>query len=320
MSIEMKDFRKLASDVFNGVSCNFENGMTGNDVIVDTIRKACNGKTSIDYKDVRDGKVDFAIIEEVINAAIELGADDNSALWDFVDMKSGALGDKPEFIVESGSLLKVDIVADGTQGIRRQRATSKSVTLDTQTKAIKIYEELNRILAGRMSWVNFVQKVAASFKKDVYDTVATAFASVAPSASFVKQGSPFVENDLIDLVEAVENATGQKAKIFGSLKALRNLTMAVSGDEVNRDYYNMGYMGKWNGVPTFKITGAKIPTNVLYITAGDDKFVKFYDEGGTTIIPRDAFDNADLTQEYTVLRKYGVAVATADVVGKYTIA
>lgn len=319
MSIEMKDFRKLASDVYNGVAGNFENGMTGNDVIVDMIKKACNGKTTIDFKDIRDGKVDFAVIEEVINTAIELGAAEDSAIWDFVDMKSGKLGDKPEFNVNSGNLFRVDTIADGTQGIRRQRLTSKSVTLTPETKAVKIYDELNRILAGRVDWATFVNRVALSFRKDMFNEVATMFNGITADTDFSKGAAAFNETDMIDLVTAVEDATGMKPVIFGSLQALRNLTMAMAGDEVKTDYYNMGYMGKWNGFSTFRVAGKNVDPKALFVIAGDDKFIKFYDEGDTLVIPREATANADLTQEYTVIRKYGTALAMANVVGKYTL-
>lgn len=315
-----KNMIKLMKDTYHGVASAFSQDENPNDVIRNMIIDACGG-TTMDYRAIRDGKVNFSIIEEVINLAIELGSDSNSALWDYVEFKSGKLGDKPEFIVNDGSLLTVDVVADGTQGIRRQRLVGGTVTLNPVEKAIKIYEELSLIRSGRIDWVEFVNRVAKSFEADTFNEVAAAMKGVVTTGDFAKTGT-FSETAMIELVEAVENATGQSAKILGSLSALRQLNMAITGDDVERDYYNMGYTGKFNGVPCFRITGKNLDTatnKYLYVIAGDDKFIKVYDEGETLVIPRDATQNADLTQEYTVIRKTAVGVAHAGILGKYTI-
>ena len=55
----------------------------------------------------------------------------------------------------------------------------------------------------------------------------------------------------------------------------------------------------------------------VYVIAGDDKFIKHYIEGEPIVIARDAADNADLTQEYTVIRREGIAVAVSATMGVY---
>ena len=52
--------------------------------------------------------------------------------------------------------------------------------------------------------------------------------------------------------------------------------------------------------------------NKLYVVATDDQFVKFVNEGETLIIPVMPEENADLTQEYKMFAKFGVAVVFAD--------
>ena len=58
--------------------------------------------------------------------------------------------------------------------------------------------------------------------------------------------------------------------------------------------------------------------NRIYVVAGDDKIFKHYIEGEPIVIARDAVDNADLTQEYTVIRREGVAVAVSSTMGIYS--
>ena len=317
----MSNLRQLCIDVYNGVDVKFENGETGNDMIVNAIKKAFGNIDMSNAKAVKEalayGKVDFAIINEVISTAIDLTTEDGSAIWNFVDYKNGALGDKNEFYVEGSDLLRVDVVTRGTQGVRRQRMLSKKISVETVTKAIKIYDEISRIASGRINWAAFVDKIGKSFANDRFNAVVSAFGNITASGDYAK-GSSFTESAMIDLLTTVEN-DGNKPKIFGSLQALRNLTMAQTGETIKDDYYNMGYMGKFNGYDCFRIAGKNVPNNKLFVVGADEKFIKIYDEGDTLTIPHDFTETADMTQELQVQRTYGVTVAMGSKVGVYTI-
>lgn len=316
-----KNLRQLAIDVYNGVDVQFENGETGDDMIRNALNKAFGGINLNDGKAVRNAiaynKVDFEIINELIDTAISLSAQENSELWRFVDFKSAALGDKNKFIVEGNDLLHVDVITHGTQGVRRQRMLSKELTVETQTKAIKIYEEMVRLAAGRLNWAKFVEKVGKSFDNDRFNAVASAFDGITASGDYAASGS-FNEATMINLLTTVEN-DGYTPKIFGSLQALRNLSMAQTGETIKDDYYNMGYMGKFNGYDTFRISGKNVPTNKLFIVGAEEKFIKMFDEGDTLTIPHNFTETADKTQELQVERTYGVEVVMANKVGVYTL-
>lgn len=319
-----KELRQLAIDVYNGIDVKFENGETGDDMIRNALNKAFGGINLNDGKAVRNAiaynKVDFAIINELIDVAIDLSANDNSEIWNFVDFKSAALGDKNKFTVEGNDLLHVDVITHGTQGVRRQRMLSRELSVETTTKAIKIYEEMVRLAAGRLNWAKFVEKVGKSFDNDRFNAVASAFSGITASGNYSKgtAGTAFSESDMIDLLTTVEN-DGNTPKIFGSLQALRNLSMAMAGDEVRRDYYNFGYMGKFNGYDTFRISGKNVPTDKLFVVGSDEKFIKMFDEGDTLTIPHNFTETADKTQELQVERTYGVEVIMAGKVGVYQL-
>ena len=317
------ELRQLAIDVYNGVDVQFENGETGNDMIVNAIKKAFGNINLNDPKAIRNAiaykKVDFEIINELIDTAINLSAQENSEIWNFVEFKSAALGDKNKFTIEGNDLLRVDVVTRGTQGVRRQRMLSKEFSVETTTKAIKIYDEISRIASGRINWVKFVEKIGKSFDNDRFNLVANAFAGITATGDYAKTGS-FNESTMIDLLTTVEN-DGNRPKIFGSLQALRKLNMTTSGmagETVKDDYYNFGYMGKFNGYDTFRISGKNIPTDKLYVVGSDEKFIKMFDEGDTLTIPHDFTETADMTQELLVERTYGVEVIMANKVGVYS--
>ncbi len=192
--------RQLAIDVYNGVDVKFENGETGNDMIRNALNKAFGGINLNDGNAVKHAlaynKVDFEIINELISVAIDLSAQENSEIWNFVEYKNAKLGDKNKFTVEGSDLLHVDVITHGTQGVRRQRMLSKELTVATQTKAIKIYEEMVRLAAGRLDWAKFVEKVGKSFDNDRFNAVATAFGGITASGDYAKAGT-FSETDMI---------------------------------------------------------------------------------------------------------------------------
>lgn len=320
------NFRKLCIDAYRGVPTAFAEG-NPTDVIVNKIKEANNGSTTIDYKAIRDGKCPelFAVIEELIDVALDVATLDDSPLKDMIETKNGEWGDKPEFLVPDNSLLTVDVVANGTQGIRRQRLIGgQKVPLTPVNKAVKIYEELILILSGRIDWVEFVNRVAKSFEREFYASVAKQFNNLSTARFTVTASGSPSETGLLNLIEKVEAATGKTAYVLGTRTALRNFPMSQIGETVKDDYYDVGFSQRFNGTPCIRLknyldaAGNFVLSDTrVYVLAGDDKIIKHYIEGEPIVIARDAADNADLTQEYTVIRREGIAVVVSATMGVY---
>lgn len=320
------NFRKLCIDAYRGVASAFAEG-NPTDVIVNRIKEANNGSTTLDYKAIRDGKCPelFSVIEELIDVATDIAALEDSPIRNMIEEKRGAWGDKPEFFIPDNSLLTVDIVANGTQGIRRQRLVGgRKVPIDVVNKAVKIYEELILILSGRIDWVEFVNRVAKSFEREFYASIAKQLNSLSTARfNTTASGSP-TEAGLLALIEKVEAATGKTAYLLGTRTAFRAFNLTNVGNLVENDYYNMGYAGKFNGTDCIRLknyldaSGNFVLSDTrIYVVTGEDKIFKHYIEGEPLIIARDAENNADLTQEYTAIRREGVAVVVSDTMGVY---
>ena len=320
------NFRKLCIDAYRGVPTAFAEG-NPTDVIVNKIKEANNGSTTIDYKAIRDGKCPelFAVIEELIDVALDVATLEDAPLKDMIETKNGEWGDKPEFLVPDNSLLTVDVVANGTQGIRRQRLIGgQKVPLTPVNKAVKIYEELILILSGRIDWVEFVNRVAKSFEREFYASVAKQFNNLSTARFTVTASGSPSETGLLNLIEKVEAATGKTAYVLGTRTALRNFPMSQIGETVKDDYYDVGFSQRFNGTPCIRLknyldaAGNFVLSDTrVYVLAGDDKIIKHYIEGEPIVIARDAADNADLTQEYTVIRREGIAVVVSATMGVY---
>ena len=150
--MDMENIVKLAVDAYKGKVEKYSDGQT-QDVLRQALIDANNGKATLNYKDIRDGKCNglFSIIEEVLSRTVVEGLTGDDYFNALVDFRNVAEGDQNLFLVEDSNLFVVADVADGTQGIRRQRLGGVSETsIPTTMKMVRIYEELNRVLSGRV--------------------------------------------------------------------------------------------------------------------------------------------------------------------------
>lgn len=323
---EMKDIVKLAVDAYKG---NVEKYSVGQSQ--ETLRQALiqvnNGKTSLNYKDIRDGKCNglFSLIEEILSATVVEGLQGDEYFNALVDFRNVAEGDSPVFVVEDNDLFVVSEAADGTQGIRRQRLGGESeATIPTTLKLVRIYEELNRVLAGRVDFNKFIDKVAKSFRQkllnDIYTLWSGATATQFGGTTYFPAAGTYDEDALLELIAHVEAASGGKqATIIGTKKALRNLKESIQSDGAKDELHNMGYIGKFYGTPVVAVpqrhkvgsTDFVLDDDCITVIAGDDKPLKVVYEGDPIVLMGDPTTNADFTQEYFYAEKYGMGIVLA---------
>lgn len=338
---EMNDIVRLAVDTYKG---NVEKYSVKESL--ETLRNALiavnNGKTYLDYRDIRDGKCSglFTLVEEILSRTVVEGLQGDEYFNALVDFRNVAEGDKNLFLVKDKNMFVVSEAADGTQGIRRQRLGGVSETsIPTSLKVVKIYDELNRILSGRVDFNQMINDVADSFKRklleDIYAlwrgaSVSDMGGDVYHSASFPVAGA-YSESAMLDIIAHVEAAAnGQKATILGTAKALRNLAPSIQSDSSKEDLYNMGYYGKFFGTPVImtpqrhKInsTDFVLDDDLITVIAGDDKPIKVVREGSPIVLMGDPMSNKDFTQDYLYGEKYGMGIVLAGGnagIGRYKI-
>ncbi len=337
---DRNDIVKLAVDAYKGKVEKYSAGQS-QEVLRQALVEANNGKTSLNYKDIRDGKCNglFSLIEEVLSATVVEGLSSDMYFNALVDFRNVAEGDSPVFQVEDRDLFVVSDVADGTQGIRRQRLGGVTeATIPTTMKMVRIYEELNRVLSGRVDFNDFINKVAESFEQkllnDVYALWISATAEQIGGATYFPAAGAYDEDTLLELIAHVEAAAGgQTATIVGTKKAIRNLMPSIEtmAEAAKEDIYNMGFVGKFYGSPVvvtpqrhkYNSTEFVLDDDVLTIVAGDDKPIKVVYEGDPIILMGDPATNADFTQEYIYGEKYGCGIVLAGTntgIGRYELA
>lgn len=284
-----REIVRLAVDAYKGVQTKYSTSES-----MDTLRQALvaanNGSTKLDYKAIRDGKCAglFTLIEEILAKTVVEGLQMNDMFMTLVDFRNVALGDKNIFTVKDSNLFVVSDAAEGTQGIRRQRLGGESQTsIPTSFKVVKIYEELNRVLAGQVDFNHFIQVVADSFQAKLLDDIYTLWAGATADefggATYFPAAGAYDEEALLDLIAHVEAAAGgKKATIVGTKKAVRHLAPSIQGAESKSDLYLTGGYRTFYGndiviMPNRHKVGSTefvYPDNMLTIIAGDDKPIK----------------------------------------------
>jgi len=336
-NFDMKELVKLAVDGYKGNVEKFS-VKKSQDALREALIEANGGKTQLNYKALRHGQGTevFAIIEELIPVMISEGLVGDEYFMNLVDYRNTAEGDQNLFLVEDNNLFTVARTADGTQAIRRQRLGGVSETkINTELHTVRIYEELNRILAGRVDFNTFVNKVAESFRRQMLDEIyalwSNATATQMGGTTYFPAAGSYNEGALLNLIEHVEAAAGGKqATIIGTKAGLRYLQESIMSDGAKDELHNMGYYGKFFGTPCVAVpqrhkvgsTGFVMNDKVLTILAGDQKPIKVVREGEGIVHMGDPFDNMDLTQEYLYGEKYGMGILLAGGnagIGRYTI-
>lgn len=323
---DKKDIVKLAVDAYHG---NVEKYSTSQaqDVLRQALIEANGGSTVLDYKAVRSGKCNevFDLIEEILNVTLEeeLTGDE---FWNaMVDYRNVAEGDKNLFVVKDATMFVVAEIAKGTQGIRRQRLSGEeAVSIPTSMKAVRIYEELSRVLSGRVDFNEMITKVAESFKRqllnDIYAVWSDVTADQLGGVTYFPAAGNYDEDTLLDLIAHVEAAAGGKqATVIGTKKALRNLKESIQSDGAKDELHTMGFYGYFFGTPCVAVpqrhklgtTDFVMPDDCLTIVAGDEKPIKVVREGNPIMILGDPLSNADFTQEYFYGEQWGVGLVVA---------
>lgn len=307
---------KLASDIFKN-----ELGQFSKEQANETLRKALvelnGGKTKFDPKSFRRNKTEiFEIIEVALDEALNNIID--TQFNDFVETRNLNWGDTNEFLLPNRDLFKVAMVADGTGNLLRQRLGDKGrLVVETHDYGIKIYEELHRFLAGRIDWVELINKVAKSFElqlaEQIYKSIYDSYNTLSTT---YKASGTFSEAVLLEMIQHVEAATGQEVVIFGTKNALAKIATAKESDGMKDTINTLGHYGMFKGTNLREIkqlhkynsdSEFAIDNNMLMLLpVGDLKIAKLVIEGDSII---DEFENkqGDMSKEYMLIKRYGLA-------------
>lgn len=315
-SFVMTDKQRLAFAAATNVS--------ESDAVRNLILDLCGGEWNF-YKFMDNRYNVFAVLAEMMPAA------QNASLagkFDkFAEFKDVAMGDKPYFNVEDNVTYPVVTVARGVGSIDRQKITDKNFTVATEMKAIKLYDELDRFMAGKIDMGRLVEKANAAFANHVGALISDAiYDSYSAVGTNYKTTGAFAAATMLAMMEHVKAANSADAvQIWGTTTALANVTDTFGYSDSAKDGANgVGYWGEFRGASLFSLPQGYAPkaqtfsvsSNQLIVVPAGEKLVKVVFEGQAVVNMTDGMDRSDLQPEFTYGRRVGVAALTVPE-GKY---
>ncbi len=344
-------FTSLLNTVGASKVCYDKNmNVVDNDTANDKIRKVFYEVLEIEEgtkgkelrKAIRRHKVDvFEVIEETLQNMVETGWGTTPFFQEWVERKSAAIGDTNEFYTEDNVILTVSELAGNHHNLYRQRlGAGKTFGVKTSWYGLKIYTEFERFMTGYVDWAGFIQKVYEAIDKKFNQMIFSTFNGIS---SYLPAGSQWVktaqltaatEDTFLQLVQDVETANGTQVVIMGTRFALAKLTNLEDvkwiSDDMKKERNTTGRVGHFMGYMLVEIpqvfadndtTTRLVSNDVLYIMpVADNKFIKVFDEGDIrTMEVTDPETNVDMTYEFEIQYKMGVAVVIGRMFGIWNI-
>lgn len=266
----------------------------------------------------------YEIIEDVIDERLQSGWGDNPFFRQFVEVKNLADGDTNEFFVPDDSILTVTKFSGNHHDLTRQKlGMGRSFSVTTDWYGIKVYEEFERFMAGRIDWTELVDKLYEALDKKVNDMLYQSFLGLDDIMPAAYSFAGTVTRDaILDRVEKVQTATGHEVMIAAPRSALAKITALTNAsmwsDEMKNQRNSLGELGLWEGVELLRIPqvfaqGTRefvYPENKFYIIPKtDNKPIKLVYEGdGQFWEDTDSATKRDMTIEAEYHTKLGIAV------------
>ncbi len=324
----MNEIAKLAIQVYKGQG---DVAKYSRDERMEVLRKelveANGGKEKLTPKSFRANPRLFEIMEEALDVLVEEGL---KAQFDgFVETVTVEAGNAQVFTVKENRLFDVALISDGNGDLRRDRLDTGELTVRTHIYGVAVYEELSRILAGRVDFAELVNNVSKSYENkiqnDIYNGIYNSFNQLG--ATYGVTGT-FTEDKLDDLIAHVEASTGMEAMILGTKSALGKIKYATEANANTEARNSFGYYGNYKGTDMMVLKQAhKVGTHefaidngfILVVPKTPDKFVKLVIEGDSMIVEGDGTNRKDFQNDYTFIKKAGIAVLSASKYGIYRI-
>lgn len=277
----------------------------------------------------------YELIEETINEMLISGWGDNPFFKQFVDVKNLAAGDSNVFYVPDKSILTVSKFSGNHHDLIRQKlGMGESFNVHTDWYGIKIYQDFELYMAGRIDWAEYIRKLYEALDKKVNDMLYGAFMGLDEQvpAAYQMTGT-ITEATILEKAEMVEVATGHPVMIAGTRASLSKITGLTGADmwssEMKNERNTLGGLGTWNGIPLMRVPQVfeqntrtfAYPDNKFYILPmTDNKPIKLVYEGDYEYVEdTQSTSRQDMTIEAEYMTKLGVAtiVGLDFAVGKF---
>lgn len=276
----------------------------------------------------------LAIVNAVVNSLLPQTLNPNIGL--FTNLRMVGAGDIVKIKVLPRTLYTVSLGGRGERTSFRQKDYAQDVVLNPEEHIVTVFTDFYRVMANLENIADFIQRVMLSIETEMGRDAALTLQAGVSSASYpssLKVTGAFDAQKLIKLCQTVQAYNyGMKPVILGTAAALANIAPDSS----------LGYRGQYNAengvvrvmkdfytftpieLPQYAAgsnpdDGLALADNVLYVISPmGNKLV----EGVVSVDltnTNDWFDNADITENFTMRKLWNFAWVSAAWGATYTI-
>lgn len=272
----------------------------------------------------------FAVIDATINAILPQILTDTIGL--VADLRYVGIGDIVKFKVMPNQFFTVSKGGTGERTIHRQKDFAADVIVTPVEHLVTVYTDMYRVMAGKEDIADFVTRVVLAVEQSMYADILGALTTglgAIPQGTYNVTGA-FDMATLVKMAETVEvyNA-GSRPVIAGSatalMKVLPDSSLGFRGNydanggaiELIKDVYGYDILRLRNAAA--KNGGLVLPEDTLFVVSpAMDKLVKVA-VSNTLTNSNQFYDNADITQNFTMRKSWDAVYASAAKAGVYRI-
>lgn len=271
----------------------------------------------------------FAIVSALIDPIIPDTIIDSIGM--FTNVQTGEFGNSFKYDIESNDFFYVTKAGRATRHSEANKTFRGQVNIIPEEHDVSTFASLYRLLSGQENLAIFAMKCARAMETeiayDAYSAFNTAMGAL-PEDSIIGAGdglkiSGINTQEIVKLINKVGAFnSGNKPIIIGTPVAVSQLLPSNPNYRytLDSDYVKIGYNKEFYGADVISLPQKAnwqqpyktlLNDNVLYVLSpASQKPIQLAIEGETLSIADDVYSNANLTQQITFKKSWGVDTAS----------
>ena len=278
----------------------------------------------------------FSIVSTMVDAVLPDSL--ITSLSAYTDVRTIGFGDSSVFNIEPRDLFVVSKAGRGKKTAELQKQfTGQPVAIIPENHMLSVSVSLYRVLSGAESLARFASKAIRAIETDValsaysaFNTAMLALSSTPGNGQLKAAG--WSQDTFVNFAQKVTAWNGgAKAIALGTQRAMQQVLPddANYRYDLSSDYVKLGYIKNFFGFDGIVLPQVADWTSPFGLSLNDDaiyiispsaqKPVKLVLEGQTLSYTNGQFDAANLTQNTTFQKSYGVGIATNAIAACITV-
>lgn len=276
----------------------------------------------------------FAVIGSMVDAILPQALIDSVGLYTRVMV--GGWGDSFAVTIKPRDLFVVSKAGRGKRNSEVHKQFDGQITIVPEFRDITVGVSLYKVLAGQENLAEFALKATKSLEAqatvDTFNAFNTAMAALDNAGDDLLRVAGYSQSTFVELCQKVTAWNGgNKAICVGTQLAIQTILPddANYRYELDSDYVKLGYIKNFAGTDIMMLpqvsaiaspfTLALDDTKLYILSPSAQKLVNLALEGSTLSIINGLYENANLVQNTTMKKSYGIAVGTSSIAACITL-